>query len=159
MTNLITTDDIVLYFNTNSAGSVYVNDSTSLGKTYTVDMLLDEPGDSCPRIVILNTKTLISSDVTEIFAQAWLKRADAADELEVDGEEYSLADLESTLPIFVRNSRDWAVRKDDIEAMAPVLPDTDRAFLERRELRLIASAEPAMFRARQGLDASTGVPV
>lgn len=158
MTNLITTDDIVLFFNTTRAGDVYVNDSTSLGKTYTVDMLLDEPGDSCPRIVILNTKTLISSDVTEIFAQAWLKRADAADELEVD-ENYSIEDLERSFPIFVRNSRDWAVRKDDIEAMAPVFPDTDRAFVERRELRLIASAEPAMFRARQGLDASTGVPV
>lgn len=155
MTNLITTDDIVLFFNTTRAGDVYVNDSTSLGKTYTVDMLLDEPGDSCPRIVILNTKTLISSDVTEIFAQAWLKRADAADELEVD-ENYSIEDLERSFPIFVRNSRDWAVRKDDIEAMAPVFPDTDRAFVERRELRLMASAEPSMFRARQGLDASTG---
>lgn len=151
----ITTDDIVLYFNTTGHGDVYVNDSTSLGKTYTVDMLLDEPGDSCPRIVILNTKTLISSDVTEIFAQAWLKRADASDELEID-ENYSIEDLERSFPIFVRNSRDWAVRKDDIEAMAPVFPDPDRAFVERRELRLIASSEPAMFRARQGLDASTG---
>lgn len=117
---IISDDDILLMFNTTRSGEVYVSDSTGLGKTYTLDMLLDQPGDNCPRILILNTKTLKSSDVTEMFATAWLKRAHKADELDVD-EDFTAEDLEAGFPDFVKNSRAWADWKSDIEADLPYL--------------------------------------
>lgn len=129
---LISDEEVLLMFNTTIAGVVYVGESTNLGNSYTVGMLLDEPGDHCPRILVLNTRTLKSTDATEIFAQAWLKRADEAGELDVD-REITTDDLEAGFPEYVKNSRAWALMKDDIEASAPVFPDPDRAYDERRD--------------------------
>lgn len=129
---VLSDEEVLLMFGTTRSGIIYVRESTNLGKSYTVDMLLDEPGDHCPRVLVLNTKTLESTDATEIFAQAWLKRADEAGDLEVDSE-ITADDLEAGFPEYVKNSRAWALLKDDVEASAPVLPDPDRAYDERRD--------------------------
>ncbi|PWE56799.1 hypothetical protein DEM27_10580 [Metarhizobium album] len=129
---ILSDEEVLLMFGTTRSGIIYVSESTNPGKSYTVDMLLDEPGDHCPRILALNTKTLVTIDVTETFAKAWLERADEADELEVD-REITVDDLEAGFPDYVKNSRAWALLKDDIEASAPVLPDPDRAYDERRD--------------------------
>jgi len=106
---IITEDETLLMFDTTRFGNQYVGESTSFGKSYTVDMLLDEPGDSCFRILILNTKTLKSTDATEWFAQEWLKRADGQpDGIELDDED--------RFPTYVRNSKAWALWRDDLQA-------------------------------------------
>jgi len=111
--NIISEEEALLMFDTTRFGNQYVGESTSLGKSYTIDMLLDEPGDSCFRILILNTKTLKSTDVTEWFASEWLKRADAQPEgIEIEDED--------RFPAYVRNSKAWARWRDDLEAEARV---------------------------------------
>ena len=113
--NIISEDETLLMFDVTRFGNQYVGESTSLGKSYTIDMLLDEPGDNCFRILILNTKTLKSTDVTEWFATEWLKRADADPSgIEVEDEE--------SFPAYVRNSSAWARWRDDLEAEARVNP-------------------------------------
>lgn len=112
---LISDEELLLIFNTTRSGDFYISDSTDLGKTYTLGDVLDEAGDHCPRILVLNTRTLKSSDVTEMFAAAWLRRADKKGALEIDAE-ISLEDLEAGFPDYVTNSRAWAIVRDDIEA-------------------------------------------
>lgn len=128
----INEDETLLMFDTTRTGQSYVGESTTLGKRYTIDMLLDEPGDSCTRILILNTKTLRSSDVTEHFADAWLKR--------LDTEEHGIElDDEVRFPAYVKTSRAWAVWRDDLEAERPI-EDADTESAIRRDLSAIASA-------------------
>lgn len=140
---IISDEEMLLIFNKTRSGKVYVGDSTNLGETYTVDMLLDEPGDHCQRILILNNRTLKSTDVTEVFAQAWLRRADEANELEID-EEISAEDLEAGFPDYVKHSMAWSAWKDDLEMSRPIEAPGNvySATHERRLLAYIDAGHP-----------------
>lgn len=133
---LISDEEMLLIFNTTRSGKVYVGDSTNLGETYTVDMLLDEPCDHCPRILVLNNKTLKTTDVTEVFAQAWLQRADKKGELEVS-EDIDATDLEAGFPDYVKDSLVWSSRKGDLEMAAPI-EGPDSIYSATHERRLLA---------------------
>lgn len=115
--NIIGRDEVLLMFGTTLSGQTYASYSTALGNEYTIDMLLDEPGDQCIRLIVLNTKTLRSSDVTELFARQWLRRLDA-DQHGIDPED------EHRFPAYVRDSREWAVWRDDLRAEAKVYSAT-----------------------------------
>lgn len=131
---LISDEEMLLIYNTTRSGKIYISDSTNLGETYTLDMLLDEPGDHCPRILVLNNKTLKSTDVTEVFAQAWLRRAHKANELEVD-QHIDATDLEAGFPDYVKDSMAWSAWKEDLDMSRPIEgPDTIYSATHKRRL-------------------------
>lgn len=133
---IISDEEMLLIYNTTRSGKIYISDSTNLGETYTLDMLLDEPGDHCPRILVLNNRTLKSTDVTEVFAQAWLRRAHKANELEVD-EHIDATDLEAGFPDYVKDSMAWSTWKEDLDMSRPI-EGPDNVYTATHERRLLA---------------------
>ena len=121
----INEDETLLMLDVTPEGLRYIGESTNLGNSYSLDMLMDEPCDKCFRMIVLNTKTLKSTDVTELFAAAWIERRDEEREIE--------ADDEVGFPDYVRNSMAWARFKDDLEASAPLRITADHARKEARE--------------------------
>ena len=87
----------------------------------------------------VNAETWVSEDVTELCAHKFLYARDESMGVELD-DEYCF-------PSYVRNSRAWALWKDDLEASAPIRPDPDLARIQRRE-RALASA-PRVYNAME----------
>ena len=118
----ITADEVLLMFEQTKTGMQYIGESTTLGRVYSLDMLLDEPGDSCFRIVKMNTITLASEEVTEQFAKAWLERHE--DEQNSAGFEVEESD-ERRFPVYVKCSSAWETMKDGIGMAVPLFVEPD----------------------------------
>lgn len=126
----------------------YTRESAFFGKVMDEAAVLEElADDDIIAVLRLDTRVWKSEDVTEecaeIYLIDWSNRFGDLD----------LSD-ERTLPAFVKNSRAWAVRKDDIEASTPVRPCPDRQYDERRVYS--ALQDPPVFRDRPGLKEIVG---
>lgn len=85
--------------------------------------------DTVIQVLRMNTRTWQTENVTEEMAKVWL------DDRESRFSEFSVKD-EDTFPAFVKQSAAWALRKDDLEAEAPVKVTADYAWKERREQQM-----------------------
>jgi hypothetical protein len=108
-----------------------VAETPALGRAMTVADLLDElTDDDIVTIRRINVETWSApEDITEEVARQYLYAMD-------ENEGVELVD-EDRFPAYVKNSRAWALWKDDLEASAPAKPDPDRLHDERRD-RMVA---------------------
>lgn len=110
----------------------YALETSYFGRAFTVSDLLDElTNDDIVEIRRLNVETWVSEDITEEVARQYLYAMD-------DKEGIELGD-ERDFPAYVRNSRAWALWKDDIEASRPV-EDADTFNAMRREIPALTTA-------------------
>jgi hypothetical protein len=104
-----------------------VTETPALGRPLTIADLLEElTDDDIITIRRLNLQTWSApEDITEEVARQYLYAMDEREGIELGGED--------CFPKYVRNSRAWALWKDDLEASAPIQPDPDRLHDERRD--------------------------
>jgi hypothetical protein len=107
-------------------GQRYILERPIFGEALSVARILDElADDEITAVLRLNTDTWTSEDITEEVARKFLYDMDEREGVELDDE--------NRFPAYVRNSRAWALWKDDIQASAPVSIDPDRRHDERRD--------------------------
>ncbi|CAD7023286.1 hypothetical protein REJC140_00155 [Pseudorhizobium endolithicum] len=104
-----------------------IAETPAMGRPLTVCDLLDElTDDDTVTIRRLNVETWSApEDITEEVARHYLYVMDEREGVELGDED--------RFPAYVRNSRAWALWKDDLEASAPVHRDPDRLHDERRD--------------------------
>ncbi|KKX25330.1 hypothetical protein [Rhizobium sp. LC145] len=115
----------------------YLTESAFFGKAMKIADVLDElSDDEIVTVLRVNTETWAAEDITEYCARQYLYDRDGRG-LGVE------LDDEDGFPAFVRNSKEWALWKDDLEAAAPVQPDPDRRHDERRDHQAMGWVEGA----------------
>jgi hypothetical protein len=115
---------------TSDQAKQYIRETDFLGKTMTDADVLDElADDDIIHVRRMNIQTWQSEDITELCARKFLYAMDEREGVELGDEE--------RFPAYVKNSKAWALWKDDLEASAPVLPDPDRLHDERRDHQLM----------------------
>jgi len=104
----------------------YLRESSFFGKSMSIAEVLDElADDEIVTVLRVDTETWKSEDITEFCARQYLYDLDSRMGVELDDED--------TFPAYVKNSKAWALWKDDLEAAAPARPDPDRLHDERRD--------------------------
>ncbi|AXV15082.1 hypothetical protein CYG48_04835 [Neorhizobium sp. SOG26] len=104
----------------------YIRNSEFFGQTLTVAQMLDHlADDEIVTVLRVSTDTWAHEDITEYAARQYLYDRD-------EREGFGLSD-EPTFPAYVRNSKAWALWKDDLEASAPLRITADHARKEARE--------------------------
>jgi len=122
-THFIQANETLLILDATRTGSQYVGESTTFGREYQIDHILDEPDDSCFRIIRWNVETLQSDDVTEQMAGAWLARY--SDEQDSQGFELEASD-ERAFPQYVKASEAWATVRDSLQPRRPQVYNATR---------------------------------
>ena len=110
--HFVQADETLLMLDATGNGMEYVGESTTFGREYALDHILDEPGDSCFRVIRWNVQTLQSEDVSEEVAEAWLNRF--REEQENAGFELEPAD-ERLFPAYVKRSDAWSEVRDNYQ--------------------------------------------
>ena len=110
--HFIEANETLLMLDATGNGLEYVGESTTFGREYDLDHVLDEPGDSCFRVIRWNVQTLQSEDVSEQVAEAWLNRF--REEQENAGFDLEPSD-ECLFPAYVKRSEVWANVRDNIQ--------------------------------------------
>lgn len=114
-------------------GQRYVLERPIFGEAFSVSRLLEElADDEITAVLRLNTETWVSEDITEQVAREFIYELDDAGKLKLDGDT-TADDLSDRFPAYVRNSRSWALWKDDLIAEQPVGRDYDAVRVQHRE--------------------------
>lgn len=139
MKPFIAETEILLPLVRTNAGNEY-GETTFLNRLYSLDMLLDEPGDSCFQILKINVRTKETVDVTEAFAAAWLKR------FEEDQEKAGFTvrrEDERSFPDYVKDSSAWADMIEEIELRQPLSRANRYNTLRNRLAAYLDAGRPA----------------
>lgn len=127
-THFIQADETLLVLDATRTGNQYVGESTMFGREYQIDHILDEPDDSCFRVIRWNISTLTSEDVTEEVATAWLQRFEAETQSQCFDVE---ASDERTFPAYVKASVAWSKIRDSIRPK-PVYSSLQHSTMDAR---------------------------
>lgn len=93
----------------------------------TCDVLDELRDDDAAKVLRLDRVTMKVDDITEQCAREYLYRMDRQAPIR--------ADDEKLMPIFVRQSREWSLMKDDIEAQRPIRRDFDAVYDTLRDMQ------------------------
>lgn len=109
----------------------WITETPFFGALDIADLLNELTDDDIIMIRRLNVETWVSEDITEEVARQYLYAMDEKEGIELGDER--------DFPAYVRNSRAWALWKDDIEASRPV-EDADTFNAMRREIPALTTA-------------------